>query len=598
MLVRALNSFRLRPVQTGRMGWIQLFLISLAVSLGAAPATLAAGRDSTGGDPAAGLFTNGPILRLEIQLEPKHYEQLAAYRFDRSARHEDRPDVPCTVREGGRRYTNVALHVKGGLGSFRSLEDGDVSLTLNFGKFADGQRFHGLRKCSLNSSIQDGSFLSEKLSRELYAAAGVPVPRADYALVTLNGRDLGLRVLAEGWDKPFLRRHFADADGNLYDNGPTGRDVSDADLQVSSGEHREDHTTLSNLVAACRLTNHAARAAALERTVDVDRLLSLYAMDSLCWNWDGFVLNRNNWRAYADPRSGRVTFMPHGLDQMFWKADGPMVPQPKCLVVRALMELPEMRARYLARLRELRTNVLVQPRIEARAADIGRRLASAVAAAGSSDALQARQFFLARISARLRDVDAQLAGFRPPPAWGTNWLRVADLPGTWQERAERAFRYTSNGRGPLTNRYEVNVTAPLQGLVMATRTVWLEAGRYTLEGRVRTTKLLPADDTDAWQGAGLSAWCGRKLTLGTTWGWFPYRASRDADRRGELVPTNAAPPRVTGDEDWQTLKLDFELRQPLADVELRCVVQRATGKAEFDLESLRLRRRAGVVESP
>src|SRR5204863_6314993 len=49
-------------------------------------------------------------------------------------------------------------------------------------------------------------------------AAGVPAARAAHARVELNGRDAGLYVLVEGYNKRFLKRHFGDARGNLYDS--------------------------------------------------------------------------------------------------------------------------------------------------------------------------------------------------------------------------------------------------------------------------------------------------------------------------------------------------------------------------------------------
>jgi spore coat protein CotH len=101
----------------------------------------------------------------------------------------------------------VAIHLKGSAGSFRPVED-KPALTLNFDKFAPGQRFHGLKKIHLNNSVQDSSYLSEQISRELFLAAGVPTTRATQAKVQLNGRNLGVCVLVEGWNKQFLKRHF------------------------------------------------------------------------------------------------------------------------------------------------------------------------------------------------------------------------------------------------------------------------------------------------------------------------------------------------------------------------------------------------------
>jgi len=86
--------------------------------------------------------------------------------------------------------------------------DEDPALTLTFDKFVPDQTFHGLKKISLNNSVQDSSYLCERLSREMFIQAGIPCPRAGFALLTLNGRYLDMRVLLEGYDRIFLKRYF------------------------------------------------------------------------------------------------------------------------------------------------------------------------------------------------------------------------------------------------------------------------------------------------------------------------------------------------------------------------------------------------------
>src|SRR5207253_9336101 len=119
----------------------------------------------------------------------------------------DRAYVPATVREGDIVYTDVGIHLKGAAGSKRDLND-KPALTLNFDKFQDRQKFHGLDKIHLNNSVQDPSYMTELLCGELFRAAGVPAARTTHARVELNGRDLGLYVLKEGFTKTFLRRYF------------------------------------------------------------------------------------------------------------------------------------------------------------------------------------------------------------------------------------------------------------------------------------------------------------------------------------------------------------------------------------------------------
>src|SRR2546427_8883574 len=63
--------------------------------------------------PGADIFlTNGAVLRLKIEIAETDLESL---------RRESRKFVSATVREGERVYTNVAVHLKGAAGSFRSI---------------------------------------------------------------------------------------------------------------------------------------------------------------------------------------------------------------------------------------------------------------------------------------------------------------------------------------------------------------------------------------------------------------------------------------------------------------------------------------------
>src|SRR6185503_12061269 len=139
------------------------------------------------------IFTNESVLRIKIDIPKDGMATLRKYQWGWGGGGE-RQAVRATVREGETVYTNVAVHLKGAAGSFRSI-DQNPCLTLKFDKFVDGQRFHGLDKISLNNSVQDSSYLNEKICREMFEAAGVPVPRSDHATVELNGRALGLYVL-------------------------------------------------------------------------------------------------------------------------------------------------------------------------------------------------------------------------------------------------------------------------------------------------------------------------------------------------------------------------------------------------------------------
>jgi spore coat protein CotH len=204
-------------------------------------------------------------------------------------------------------------------------------LTLNFDKFAEGQDFHGFRKISLNNSVQDRSYLSEKISREMFEAAGVPVPRADHAKVELNGRDLGLYVLVEGYNKQFLKRYFHNTKGNLYDGGFL-REVTD-ELTANSGDKPEDQSDREALVKAAFEPDAKKRLARLEQVLDLDRFLSFLAMEVMLCHWDGYAMNKNNYRLYHDLDSNRNGFLSARARPNVWGGSGnsklPVLPHPR-----------------------------------------------------------------------------------------------------------------------------------------------------------------------------------------------------------------------------------------------------------------------------
>src|SRR5947199_6835908 len=121
-----------------------------------------------------------------------------------------------TVTVDGDEYKEVSLHLKGGAASFRPV-DHKPALTLNFDKFVDKQRFHGLDKIHLNNSVQDPAWMTEIVCGDLFLAAGVPTARGTHAVIELAGKPRGLYVLKEGYNRTFLKRFFPNPDGNLYD---------------------------------------------------------------------------------------------------------------------------------------------------------------------------------------------------------------------------------------------------------------------------------------------------------------------------------------------------------------------------------------------
>jgi hypothetical protein len=517
------------------------------------------------------VFTNTELLRIRIEIPEPEMDTLRQYHWGGwGGGQEKRSAAKATVREGDKVYKDVAVHLKGAAGSFRPI-DNNPSLTLNFDKNVKGQTFHGLERISLNNSVQDRSLLNEQIAREMFASAGVPVPRATHAKVELNGRDLGLYVLVEAFNKQFLARHFKNPNGNLYDGGFL-KDVTD-EIEKSSGPNPQDRSDLRRVADAAMEANLTNRLARLKKVLDVDQFISYLALDIMMCNWDGYAINRNNYRIYHDPDTDKIVFMPHGLDQMFGVmrvgTDMPIFPRWQGLVARALLQVPEARQRYRERISQLLTNVYQVEVLTNRVWQLAAKLRPALEEEGAS-AVQSHQnevrLFCNRIADRATNIHQQLTA--PDKTLKFDTAGVAHL-NEWQSRGEYGkpiLDETSESGKKLLHVSAANGSCV--GL-WATR-VRLEPGHYRLEGRARA-KGVVTDAGDRKGGAGV-------------------RMTKRAFKQ-----------KLTGDTAWVDIVFEFDvgdtpaqfgfmgpIQDEQAPVELICELRAAKGEAWFDRDSLRL----------
>lgn len=297
-------------------------------------------------DANTAFFNSTKVIDLSIELGPKELDSL---------RREPRKYVKATLKEGDKVYRDVGIHVKGAAGSTRSIDD-KAGLTLNMDKFVEGQRFHGMDKLHLANSVQDPSYVSELLCGELFRAAGVPAARVGHAVVTINGKRRGLYYVKEGYDRIFLERHFKNSHGNFYDGGFL-REIDQPLQLLSTKNDVNDQADLKALTAAAREPNRELRFQKLEKVLDLDRFISYLALEVITWDWDGYPMNRNNYRIYHDPERDKLVFIPSGMDQMFADPNGPLFPNFNGFLVRALLETPAGREKFRARVAEIMKTV-------------------------------------------------------------------------------------------------------------------------------------------------------------------------------------------------------------------------------------------------
>jgi hypothetical protein len=456
-----------------------------------------------------------------------------------SLRKNSRQYVRATVRDEQQILSDVGVHLKGSTGSFRKLDD-KPALTLDFGKFASGQRFHGLKKIHLNNSVEDPSYLNELLGAELFRAAGLPAPRVTHAVVELNGRRLGLYVLKEGFTPYLLAPYFRNPHGKFFDK----------DLDQNAGE-----PALEPLVAAVRTTDLAERWRELEQVLDTGRFVSFMAMEVIAGHRDGYCLARNNFRIYRDSDTGKILFFPHGMDQLFGNANNLIEPRMSGLVARAVMETPQGRQAYRERFAYLLTNAFNVSNMLQQVEQTVARLRPAVTVSEARALDKAGAVVQERIARRRLDLERQLrervsALLRVEGEWAKlNGWRTVDVPAN----GSMARISSPDGKPCLAIR-----AGPVTSASWRT-TVLLPKGRYRFEGAVSTRGVEP-------------------LTFGKNKG----AALRVSGVRRE------APADLAGDHGWTALAVTFGVTAPEQETELICELRAREGEAWFDLNSLRV----------
>jgi spore coat protein H len=343
------------------------------------------------GGPGAELFagTNVPAFKLEI--DATNLEEL---------RQRPREWAKATLRLEDNVYERVAVHIKGSQGSLQPI-DAKPSLTVSFNRFVKGRKFHGLSKIHFNNCAEDPSFMTEILCSELCRAAGLPAARSAHATLSLNGRALGLYIFKEGLTKEFLAQYFEETGGNLYDGG-FRKDI-DTPLERIGGHGPDDQKDRLALLRAARQSDRKRRWDQLRQVLDTDRFMSLLAMSTILWNWDGYPMARNNYRIYHDPAADKMVFIPHGMDQMFWEPQGSIYPPMRGLVAAAVMGVPEGRALYVQRLAALHTNVFRVATLHERIDDL-----TALIRPYRADAPRRAARLKQQIAGRWQSIDQQL----------------------------------------------------------------------------------------------------------------------------------------------------------------------------------------------
>ncbi len=264
------------------------------------------------------VFPEDQVLEIRLEIAREDWEKIMRRPFE---------NVRARFRCGQVAIDAIAVRVKGN--SSAGVPSERKSLKLDFDAYDKKASFHGAVKLNLHNAFKDPTLMREFLAYRLFKAAGVPSSRAGFARVFVRIGDekeryLGLYTTVQQADRLFLQQNFRNAEGNLW-KGEAGSDFTwfgdDPEpyggYELNSNGKRGDYSRLIELVKTVNQAPDSSFAAEIEKRLDVDRLLSYIAVNTLLSNLDSPSGSGHNYYLYHDPEADRFTVIPWDLNEAF-----------------------------------------------------------------------------------------------------------------------------------------------------------------------------------------------------------------------------------------------------------------------------------------
>ncbi|MCH2400694.1 MAG: CotH kinase family protein [Pirellulales bacterium] len=272
---------------------------------------------------APSLFARQHLLRVDITLPEEDWTALRMQTRSMATALSLRPGpTPFSYFRGdvtvnGTKLSSVGIRKKGFIGS---LDNVRPSLKIKLNHFDDGTRtLEGMDRLTLNNNRQDRSLASQYLSYHLFHQAGVPAPRCNLAVVTVNGENLGIYSHVEAVRTPFVDRHFGTTAGAVFEGTLTDFFADRLERFDNKGNKKWSQTKgreiLRQLCDALE-TETPETDKQLDELIDVYEFLKFWAVESLIGFWDGYSGNQNNFFVYLR-EDAKIRFIPWGVDSAF-----------------------------------------------------------------------------------------------------------------------------------------------------------------------------------------------------------------------------------------------------------------------------------------
>ena len=298
---------------------IAIALLVASLSLGSTQSAIAgppvSGIGTTafneGSDKAAVFYNPLVVSNINLTLPPASYNEL---NNNPSTVIYQRASVTITTADSKVTTLNdIGVRIKGQ--ATRTNFSGKTALKLKFDAFVPGQSFLGLSRMTLNSMVQDPSFIHESTAYRLYRAMGVIAPRTTYSWLTLNNVDFGLYANVESVDNQMLKRWVTAK--HVYSSNCYLADLTYYQSACYDTNYGDSNRSDLNSAIAVSTLDGEAWWTAVNKVADMDAVIKLMATDIYTSNWDGYTdVVQNNYYIVFD-LEGKLKIIPWGQDGAF-----------------------------------------------------------------------------------------------------------------------------------------------------------------------------------------------------------------------------------------------------------------------------------------
>ncbi|MDC9520267.1 CotH kinase family protein [Pseudoalteromonas sp. Angola-31] len=256
-------------------------------------------------------FTPTAVNTLSITITDENWQDILDNPLDEQY-HET------AITFNGVTLDSVAIRTKGGssLSSVANSSSDRYSFKVDINEYVSGQKFFGLKKFTLQNSLNDPSYMREVIAYELMDEMGVPTPEHAYVNFYVNGELFGLYLMVEAVDGEFVEKHFANSNGDLYKPDGTGSDLlwlgddiqSYTDINLQTNEDTTDNGAFINFVESLDKGETSA--------IDIDTLLRYMSVSTSLSNLDSYHGPlAHNYYIYDD--DGVFSILPWDFNESF-----------------------------------------------------------------------------------------------------------------------------------------------------------------------------------------------------------------------------------------------------------------------------------------